>query len=264
MNGYRLLRRVLEGSLFFTLFAYLTCGQVLVLGNPSSAVPDTEQSENYLMVHSEFILSYNRARGAPNWVTWHLSASDLGPIDRTNSFRADTKLPQSWRIKKGDYNGSGFHRGHMAPSEDRSTTVAKNRQTFLMTNMQPQVARLNSGTWRSLEQYTQDQVRAGMEGYITAGCYGDNGKVTGTGKVTIPTRCWKVVLLLPEGPNDLRRIGPTTRVIAVDMPNDPEILSGWRNYRVTVDAIEEATGYDLFSTLDDEIEEVLERSLDSL
>ena len=251
-------------GLFYPLLAISVTAQVLVLGNPSNAVSRTDQPDNYLIVHSEFIVSYNRSRGAANWVTWHLSASDLGPVDRTNSFRADTKLPRSWRIKKADYNGSGLHRGQMCPSEDRSTTVDKNRQTFLMTNMQAQVARLNSGTWRSLEKYTQDSVREGMEAYVTAGCYGDNGKVVGSGKVTIPTRCWKVILLIPEGGNDLQRINSSTRVIAVDMPNDPEILSGWRNYRVTVDEIEEATGYDLFSTLEDDIEEALEGVLDNL
>jgi endonuclease G len=247
-------------SLVFCITAW---SQVLVLGNPSDAVTDTDQPANFLVVHSGFILSYNQGRGAPNWVTWHLSASDLGPVDRTDSFRTDSKLPLSWRIKHADYTNSGYNRGHMCPSEDRSNTIAANRQTFLMTNMQPQIARLNSGTWRSLEGYTQNLVRQGLEAYVTSGCYGDNGSLSNLNKVTIPTRCWKIVLFLLEGNNDLQRIDSSTRVIAVDMPNEISILSGWRNYRLTVDEIEEVTGYNFFNTLSDEIESALESRIDA-
>src|SRR5688500_14536072 len=63
----------------------------LVLVNTSNARTELTLEDNYLVLHSGFILSYNRQRGTANWVTWHLQSSDLGPIDRTTAFRTDTK-----------------------------------------------------------------------------------------------------------------------------------------------------------------------------
>src|SRR5687768_8349334 len=232
----------------------------IVLGNPSNATSNQNQFDNFLLEHTGFIMSYNRTRGAPNWVTWHLQASDLGPIDRTNSFRTDTKLPSSWRIKKADYNNSGYHRGHGCPSEDRSNTVAANRETFLMSNMQPQTARLNSGTWKALEGYVQNLVRQGFEAYQYAGCYGEKARLKN--KVSVPTHCWKIVVVLTFGANDRERINSQTRVISVNMPNEPDLVSGWRNYRVTINEIEEFTGFDFLSTLPEAIENSLEAATD--
>lgn len=247
------------------IFLFLTTTQLtftqaeikVVLGNPSNAVADTNQPDNYLLVRRSFILSYNKARGGANWVTWHLSKSDLGDAERSNAFAPDTSLPRDWWIKPLDYKGSGYDQGHMCPSEDRTDTDANNRETFLMSNMLPQIDRLNRVTWRSLEAYTQKIVRSkGNEAYIYAGCYGDKGKIKG--KITVPTNCFKIVVLLPEGNNDLKRIDRTTTVIAVNMPNDREIKNDWKNYLTTVDELEELTGYDFLSTLNDDDEAFLE------
>lgn len=229
----------------------------IVLGNPSGAVADTNQPDNYLLVRRSFILSYNKSRGGANWVTWHLSKSDLGDADRSNAFAPDTSLPRDWWIRPLDYKGSGYDQGHMSPSEDRTDTDANNRETFLMSNMLPQIDRLNRVTWRSLEAYTQKAVRSGgNEAYIYAGCYGDKGRIKD--KITIPTNCFKIVVLLPEGNRDLQRIDRDTTVIAVNMPNDREIKNGWKNYVTTVDELEELTGYDFLSTLPEDIEADLE------
>lgn len=236
--------------------------QQLVLGNPSGPANRVTDQDNFLVVHGGYILSYNRSRGTPNWVSWHVSASDIGPVDRANNFRPDTALPVSWQIKKNDYTNSGYDRGHMCPSKDRSNTAENNSETFLMSNMQPQLHSLNGGVWKSLEGYVQNLVRQGLEAYIIAGCYGDNGTLNDKGKVKIPGHCWKIVLLLTDGRNDLRRINENTRVVAVDMPNNNSTGIGWKNFRTTVDDIEAKTALNFFSTLPGTIEQVLESRKD--
>lgn len=264
MNKSNNVKYVIFVGLCIAAFISDGLGQQLILGNPSEAINSTTVPDNFLLMHNGFILSYNRSRGAPNWVTWHLSASDLGAIDRTDSFRTDPALPVSWRIKKSDYTNSGFDRGHMCPSEDRSDTVENNRETFLMSNMQPQFHSLNGGPWKSLEGYVQGLVRGGLEAYLIAGCYGSNGTVNNQGKVTIPTNCWKIVVLLTEGRNDLRRIDTRTRVIVVDIPNTKTIRGSWRNFRnTTVDELESKTGYDFLATIRDDIEAILESQVDN-
>ncbi len=44
----------------------------LILGNPSNATSDVANYNNYLMVKPQYVLSYKRDRGIPNWVagTW--------------------------------------------------------------------------------------------------------------------------------------------------------------------------------------------------
>jgi endonuclease G len=126
----------------------------LTLGNPSGATTSTSNPTNYLMLKPQFALSYHRDRGEPNWVSWHLSSDWLGSTPRQDNFRADTTLPSGWyRVQGTDYSGSGYDRGHMCPSADRTLTIADNSATFLMTNMIPQAPDNNQGPWANLESY---------------------------------------------------------------------------------------------------------------
>jgi endonuclease G len=79
----------------------------------------------------------------------------------------------------------------------------------------------------------------------------------------VPNRTWKVIVILPVGDNDVARVTANTRVIAVDMPNSQVINSNWGTYRTSVDAIEEATGYDLLSALPVELQAIIEARVDN-
>lgn len=249
---------------FISVFAPVAFAQVrvdLVLGNPSNATAEESNADNYLVFHSGFVLSYNKSRGAANWGTWHLSRSDIGTVDRSEAFAPDVTLPEAdWRIKPTDYRNSGYDRGHLCPSKDRSSSEKSNKETFLMSNMQPQSPKLNQKTWKALEDYTRQIVEGGSEAYIYAGCYGEKGTIKD--KITIPSRYYKIIVVLPEGKNDLKRIKTNTRIIAVDMPNEETINLKWRTYLTTVDEIEEATGYDFLSTLSKEVQAIVETKKD--
>src|SRR5215212_7740437 len=65
----------------------------LLLGNPSGAVHDPSQPTNYLIERPQYVLSYNRDHGIPNWVSWQLTQRDLGDTKRSNTFVSDTTLP---------------------------------------------------------------------------------------------------------------------------------------------------------------------------
>ena len=246
------------------LFSVSTPSQTtaeLVLGNPSKAKTDLKQPNNYLAVHTSYILSYNKERGSANWVFWHLEKSDIGSTERSNDFAPDTALPKDWWILPNDYSGSNYDRGHMCPSKDRSDTEERNVETFLMSNMQPQTAKLNRKTWKYLEDYTREIVGKDNEAYVFAGCYGENGKIKE--KVTIPTNCFKIIVLLPKGDDDLKRIDQNTRVIAVNMANDESVSERWRTYLTTVDDIESKTGYDFLSSISKKTQKIIEAKIDN-
>jgi endonuclease G len=242
----------------------------LALGNPSGAVASTASPTNYLLTKSQYSLSYNRNQGKPNWVAWHLDQADLGSAARQDDFRADESLPSGWyQVQSSDYAGYGFDRGHNCPSADRTASEADNSATFLMSNMMPQAPQNNQQTWANLEEYCRTLVRSGNELYIICGSYGRGG--TGSegsyttiagGQVTVPARCWKVIVVLPAGRNDLDRITSSTRVIAVNTPNSVKVNTDWSSYRTSVDAIEKAAGLDLLSALPLSVQSVLEASTD--
>jgi len=235
----------------------------LTMGNPSNAVTDVNQPTNYLMEQLTYAISYHRENRRPNWVSWHLDSSWLGSTPRQDDFRADTALPAGWyRVQATDYSGSGYDRGHMTPSGDRTKTVADNSSTFLMTNMIPQAPDNNQITWASLESYCRTLAGQGNELYIISGGNGISGYI-GAGSIALPTTTWKVILVIPSGINDVSRVTDTTRLIAVVMPNQNGINTDWRSYRVSVDSVEALTGYDFFSNVSPKIQSVIESAVDA-
>lgn len=234
----------------------------LLLGNPSNAVTDVNKPENYLLVKEQYTSSYNRDRGIPNWTSWHLDSGSLGSTKRQNDFRPDDTLPDGWyQVVPNDYTGSGYDRGHLTPSGDRTSSREDNSATFLMTNMIPQASKNNQQTWANLEVYCRELVGQGNELYIIAG--GDGTKeFIADGKVAVPEHTWKVILVQPEGTDDISRITAETRVISVYLPNDNNVVSDWRNYTVSTDFVEQQTGFDFFSEIPDEIENQIEAKID--
>jgi endonuclease G len=235
----------------------------LTMGNPSNAATNVLVPDNYLMEKPQYSMSYNRDRGESNWVSWHLSTSWLGSAPRQNDFRADTTLPTGWyQVQATDYSGSGFDRGHMCPSADRTDTVADNSATFLMTNMVPQLPANNQGVWANFENYCRSLVTAGNELYIISGGVGTQS-VIANGHVVVPTQTWKVVMVLANGSNDVSRVTTSTRTIAIVVPNSGTINSDWHAYRVSVDQVEGMTGFDFFSSVPASIQSVIEARVDN-
>lgn len=229
----------------------------LLLGNPSNATSSISNPNNYLINHVYYTESYNRTLGEPNWVCWHIEGSDLGHTDRVNTFRCDTALPKPWyQARNISYNGSGFDRGHNCPSGDRTSSREANSSTFLMDNIIPQAPRSNRHTWETLEKYCRDKVSHGNEVYVIMGCYGSGGNgekgyqtTIDKGRINVPSHIWKVLVILPQGSDDLRRMDSRTTIIAVDTPNDNSMDTNWMHYICTVSDIEKHTGYHFFMSL---------------
>lgn len=224
-------------------------GVNLLLGNPSNSKGSNNDPNNFLIIKSQFTLSYSKQKGGPNWVSWHVERGDLGR-GRVGNFAPDASLPQDWRIGPLDYAQSGYDRGQMCPAADRNSSPVDNRATLVMSNILPQRADINRGIWRKLEEYSRSLVRQqGMELYVIAGGYGWEGTIA-DGKVQVPKQFWKVIVAIPDGDDDLNRIDSKTRVIAVDMPNRQGIGGNpWTKYITSVRAIENQTGYHFLTSL---------------
>ncbi|NIG54372.1 DNA/RNA non-specific endonuclease [Chitinophaga sp. Cy-1792] len=243
----------------------------ILLGNPSNAQAALVMPDNYLMDKGYYKLSYNRERGGPNWVSWHVGSDDLGPMSRANDFRPDADMPDNWyQVTQSSYIGSGFDRGHNCPSGDRTFSRDANEATFLMTNMIPQAPMHNQHLWANLENYTRSLVKDGNEVYIIMGSYGSGGmgskglrKKIDRDNITVPDHIWKVIVVIPEGNNDLKRINKNTRIIAVNTPNKNDVSPKWNAYLTSVDEIEKATNLKLLSKLPESVRAELVKKIDS-
>ena len=196
----------------------------------------------------------------PLWVQYELRPDELnGPGDRDNSrFAPDRSLPSLAQAQLSDYRGSGFDRGHMAPAGDMKRSQAVMNESFLLSNMSPQVGvGFNRGIWRLLEEAVRDWVRdrgkltivigpvfsADQDATVTYGVIGES-------QVAVPNAFFKVVLDqdAPGGPD----------VLAFLIPNRAIFGQGFDEFLVSVDEIEAATGLDLLDALPDAEEERIE------
>jgi endonuclease G len=232
-------------------------------GNPSAATADRGKPDNYLVRKRQFTLSYNNSRGIPNWVSWQLNKAWLGKARRGNPFAPDLSLPRGFfTVRPNDYRGAGFDRGHLCPAADRSVSQEDMDATFAMSNMVPQAPDLNRGSWEKLEAYSRDQARDGEEDlYVVAGPLGQGGSGSGGersflrgagGRVTVPAKCWKVVLVVPAGVTDPKKVTAEARVFAVVLPNQ-QGTRNWRDHAVRVEVVQRLTGYTFFTHLRAEV-----------
>jgi len=124
--------------------------------------------------------------------------------------------------------------------------------------------------WARLEDYARTLVRS-KDLYIISGAYGTGGtgsngfvSAISSGRITVPARTWKIIVVVNRG-GTASSVTNSTRVIAVDIPNTQGVRNAdWRNYRVTVDSIEAATGYNFLSNVSTSVQSVIESRVDNL
>ncbi len=233
-----------------TAFATINPALQMQTGNPSAAATDPVANRtNFLIQRAQYAFGYNDTTRAPNWVAWNLTSGDVGTSGRSPIFFQDTTLPGGfYPVLPTDYSGSGYDRGHLCPSGDRTVTRADNDVVFFMSNMMPQAPDNNQGVWASFETYCRTLADAGNEVLIIAGPGGFAGSTIASG-VSIPGFTWKITVVVPLGAGTaLSRITATTRVIAIKIPNTAGVRSNpWQQYVTSTTQLQTDTGYTFFT-----------------
>lgn len=225
-----------------------------------------------------YITSYNSSTRNPNWVAWHLTRehtdgmysrkgvpyyddcgmaigiASFSPEIVRGSYFVDMEAPaprqehSDWREHPADID-----HGHLCPAADCKWDKGAMNQSFLLTNMCPQNHGLNGGDWDKLENKCRSWAKRFGDVYIVAGpIFYDGVKTTfGDNEIAIPDAFFKVVLCLNGTPKALGFVFPNE-----DAKHDLNY------YVVTVDEVEEITGLDFFSSLDDEVENDVESKSD--
>ena len=192
-------------------------------------------------------------------------------VERKNDFKQDPDIPSDVQTTLKDYSGSGFARGHLCPSGDRLYSREQNKQTFYLSNMQPQIQGHNGGIWQQLE----DKVRSWAGNcdtlYVVKAATIDKvehictdadlnkiaekeGKAAGSLHFPgiVPKNFYMALLAYKKETNTYRALG-------IWSPNykqsEPEYI--------TIEELQNRTGIDFFCNLDDEIEKAVESTVDS-
>ncbi|KAF7800258.1 hypothetical protein EIP86_011505 [Pleurotus ostreatoroseus] len=226
-----------------------------------------------LLVRKAYVAAYDRRLRHPAWTAEHLTLASLGksPLepaptgneagDRSkSSFSEDQSVPALFRAKLQDYFRSGYDRGHMVPAADAKFSQEAMDETFLLTNIAPQVgAGFNRHYWAYLEDWCRRLTGAFADVYVfTVPLY--LPKLDADGKwrvhhevigqppnVAVPTHFAKVVL--------------TSKPSSPSTPHIPEISTGafvlpnaeipdeapLESFVVPVEAVERAAGLTFFS-----------------
>jgi endonuclease G len=231
----------------------------------SLGVPDDSSvgvSTRWLLLRTQLATSYDTTRKVPRWSSWTLDATHFGTATRATSFRTDPQLPTGVpQARDSDYVNSGFDRGHLCPSADRTATDADNDATFFLTNVVPQTHTSNAGPWLDLEDEARAIARTGKKLVIIAGpIFGATQQSIGTG-VQVPVSMFKVAVII-DGEYGPSSVTSSTKVYAAIVPNASVLSGAWRSYQVTIDEVERQTGLDFLSDVHPTLQAELETHLD--
>ncbi len=217
-------------------------------------LPARSKGGDEIVLHRKgYTVSYDKQRKTPRWVAWHLTADHAqGDVERhENLFHDDLDVP-SPRATDNDYYNSGYDRGHMCPAGDNKWSRDAMNETFLFTNICPQVHGLNAGAWNDLELACRSWARKYGDVYIACGpIYEGTPRTIGRNRVAVPTAFFKVILCM-RGQGAPKSIG----FIYPNASTSRKMFS----YAMSVDEVERRTGIDFFTNLEDNTEEQVEHT----
>lgn len=205
------------------------CPQFTAYGAPQgNFASDTQQlcKKNYAVIHS-------CSTKTPVAVMELVTLDGIsGKVKRQDDFREDPEVHEQCRSLVTDYLSNGFDRGHMSAAGNNTQTAEIMSESFLLSNMVPQVANNNRGIWRALESQVRNQVRLSKQPlYVISGAIFDQGHGKIGNGVAVPTRLFKIIINKKTG-----------KITAFLMPNAALPVEDLPKYKTTLDAVEQASG----------------------
>ncbi len=164
----------------------------------------------FILERKGFVVGFDGRTRNASWVYELLNNESLQEKKRGRSsyrFTQDLTIPDPFRVKNNDFRNSGFHRGHLCPFADLPDSCAA--ESFLLSNISPQLPSLNCGAWHRLENHVRALVSKYKELHvITLPLYlpemEEDGKryvryqVLGKTGVAVPTHFAKAIFALRD------------------------------------------------------------------
>ena len=193
------------------------------------------------------------------WVAYPLCHWYLdGNAGRTNAWGFDTSFDSSLQPKM-EKGLNGYDRGHQIPSGDRqrkSNDKLMNRQTFFFTNMTAQVGKkMNQSIWQELESAVRDWSSATDTLYVVTGAMPTTPtdksinytKDNSGNNIAVPKYYFKALA---------RKSGGNVQTVAYKLENRNYPDRNYEVGRMSVNELEELTGFNFFCELPGVTEEI--------
>ncbi|MEM6515409.1 MAG: DNA/RNA non-specific endonuclease [Bacteroidota bacterium] len=224
-----------------------------LLKNQTNAYFLPNSTDNQIVHHVGYSLSYSEEHEQSEWVAYELKKSQLSNANFKRPYFEIDKAVKTGAAHWYNYKNSGYDRGHLCPAADRKYIKSAYDETFLTSNISPQKHEFNSGIWNRLEQ----KVRYWTFKYdgifvVTGGVLEPGLKTIGDEKVSVPKQFYKILIDFNS---------ETPKMIGFLMPHQNSKKPLYQ-FVVSVDEIEKLTGIDFFPQLEDELENKLEASSD--
>ena len=130
------------------LFLLISFGWLIAV-EPKLGIP---VEPDLLLQKTGFTLGYSLRYRQAVWVAYTLTAENLQAkqVRRRDKFRADPEV-KKYPVQPKDYARSGYDKGHLAPAADMTYSLPSMENSFLMTNISPQIPGCNRGIWKRVE-----------------------------------------------------------------------------------------------------------------
>lgn len=194
----------------------------------------------------------------------------MGSLSRPGSWSYNPKIDTKYQpdLRSSSYatgnNGLSYSRGHMIPNGSRNGISEMQKQTFHVTNSVPQRQnKFNGSIWNALENALQEEAKIETIYIVTGVAFNKVGENKTINYVSpkdsnhqcgIPNYFYKVVLKVKTSG------GAVTSASTVGFWFEHKDYENnlYENYSVSVDQIEQWTGFDFFVNLPDTIEAAAE------
>lgn len=230
-------------------------------------------------------IEWNAAMRHSSWVAFSFdSTTSQDNVKRGDAWGWDPLIPvELGKVIEDDHKSDGYDKGHLCASEDRVYCKEANDQTFLYSNISPQIGSFNQKYWAKLEALIQKWGRSTQNGvydkvyvakggtinkllkdwtgkqkandglYPTADADGKSSPKSKNGLV-VPAYYYMAILAEKEG--KFQAIGflvPHSE----DLPAKPT-TADLQAYTCSIAHLEEQTGIDFFCNLKDNVEREVE------
>ena len=221
-----------------------------------------------------YSILYDPEMYASYWVAYPLCSDHITGSGRANAWAYDPDVPNAKQtnctagaygvnISTPNYADNHYARGHQIANADRNGVDDMCDQTYFMTNITPQIQNgFNGGIWSQLEGGVRNLTSSCDTVYVVTGAAfrkKGGGEVINTivntrdsKTLPVPNYYWKALLKVTWS------AGKVTDALAIGFWLPHQDLKGESytdsKYVVSVDQIEEWTGFDLFSNLSTDLQ----------
>ena len=157
----------------------------------------TTSKQGIMICRIGYVTLNDTAAKLPVWVSYILTpANAIGCVARSDNYTSDKSLTKELRADPNDYAKSGYDMGHMGPADDFQWNDDVQHESFILSNMAPQLPGLNRGIWKLLETSINGWVVQRNHSYIiyVGPIYDTKDKSIGIDKVIIPHSFYKIII----------------------------------------------------------------------